>query len=305
MKRQGSSLNKGYALFLIPGLVSFTLIVIIPFLVNIGISFTKWGGVRPPVFIGLKNYQDLLVDQSFWTSFTNNMILIIAMVIIPTIFGLLLAAFLFEYISGKFGPRVSSFFRAGFYLPQILPAVVAAVVWRWILQPDWGTVNYILKSLNLGPLAHNWLGEPGTALPAVMVVMVWVQLGYPIVIFMAGLQRIEPEYLEAATIDGATWLQRFYYITVPLIRPETYVVVLTTTIYTLKVFGQVYVLTSGGPGDATNVPEYFAYRNFFEIGKVGYGAAIATVMTVIIIVLTIVFINLQTRQTRQEQTWEA
>lgn len=304
MAQKRSSLNKGYAPFLIPGIIAFLLIVIIPFIVNIGISFTRWGGVRPPVWIGLKNYQDLMVDHSFWTSFTNNMILIIAMVIIPTIVGLLLAAFLFDYIGSKFGPRVSSFFRAGFYLPQILPAVVAAVVWRWILQPDWGTVNYVLKSLNLETLTHNWLGEPATALPAVMVVIVWVQIGYPVVIFMAGLARIEPEYLEAATIDGASWLQRFFYITVPLIRPETYVVVLTTTIYTLKVFGQIYVLTSGGPGDATNVPEYFAYRNFFEIGKVGYGAAIATVMTAIIIVLTIVFINLQTRQERQERQWE-
>ena len=222
------------------------------------------------------------------------------MTVIPTIVGLLLATFLFDYIASNFGHRVSSFFRAGFYLPQIIPGAVAAIVWEWILQPDWGVVNYILKAIGLSSWTRDWFGDPSTALLAVMVVLVWVQIGYPVVIFMAALQRIEPEILEAASIDGASWLQKFYYITIRLIRPEILVVVLTTSIYTLKVFGQVYVLTRGGPGNVTNVPSYYAYKNFFETQQVGYGSAVSLAVAAIIILLTIVFINFQSRQEREE-----
>ena len=300
MKHKTSSINNGYGVFLIPGIVAFLIIIIIPFMINIGISFTKWSGVRSPVWIGLSNYQQLLGDAIFWISFRNILILLIAMTIIPTIVGLLLATFLYDYITNSFGQRVSSFFRAGLYLPQILPAAVTGIVWAWILQPDWGVVNYILKSIGLSSLTRSWLGDPSTALLAVMVVMVWLQIGYPIVIFMAALQRVEPELLEAASMDGASWIQRFYYITIHLIRPEIMVVVVTTTIYTLKIFGQVYVLTSGGPGNATSVPAYYAYKNFFETQRVGYGSAISLVETIIIVLLTVVFINIQSRQEQRE-----
>jgi raffinose/stachyose/melibiose transport system permease protein len=300
MKHNTSSIDKGYGVFLIPGITAFLIIIIIPFMINLGISFTKWSGVRTPVWIGLKNYQTLIQDSIFWLSFKNNLILLIAMTVIPTIVGLVLATFLFDYITNNFGQKVSSFFRAGFYLPQILPAAVAAIVWEWILQPDWGVMNYVLKGLGLSSLTRNWLGDPSTALLAVMVVMVWFQIGYPVVIFMAALQRIEPELLEAASIDGASWFQKFYYITIHLIRPEILVVILTTTIYTLKVFGQVYVLTRGGPGYATSVPSYYAYKNFFETQQVGYGSTISLAMAVIIIFLTVIFINVQSRQEREE-----
>jgi raffinose/stachyose/melibiose transport system permease protein len=300
MKQKTSSIYKGYGVFLIPGIVAFLIIIIIPFMINIGISFTKWSGVRSPVWIGLSNYQALIGDAIFWLSFRNILILLIAMAIIPTIVGLLLATFLYDYITNNFGQKVSSFFRAGFYLPQILPAAVTGIVWAWILQPDWGVVNYVLKAIGLSSLTRSWLGDPSTALLAVMVVIIWVQIGYPVVIFMAALQRVEPELLEAASMDGASWLQKFYYITIHLIQPEIMVVVVTTTIYTLKIFGQVYVLTSGGPGNATSVPAYYAYKNFFETQKVGYGSAISLVETIIIVLLTIVFINIQSRQEQKE-----
>ncbi len=295
MKHKTKSIDKGYGIFLIPGIAMFLIIIIIPFLTNVGISFTRWRGVRTPVWTGLSNYQTLIGDSVFWLSFRNNLILLIAMTIIPTIVGLLLATFLFDFITNNFGQRVSSFFRAGFYLPQILPSAVIGIVWAWILQPDWGVVNFVLKSIGLSSLTRDWLGNPSTALVAVMVVMVWFQIGYPIVIFMAALQRIEPELLEAASIDGASWFQKFYYITIHLIQPEILVVVLTTTIYTLKIFGQVYTLTRGGPGNATEVPSYYAYKQFFETQQVGYGSTVSLAMAVIIILLTILFINLQSR----------
>lgn len=130
--------------------------------------------------------------------------------------------------------------------------------------------------------------------------MVWFQLGYPLVIFMAGLQRIDPELYEASSLDGASWFQRFRHITIPLLRPEIYVVVLTTTIAALKVFAPIYAMTRGGPGTATMVASYFSYKYFFESANVGYGATMATVLTLLVIVITIVYIRIQRQQEQRE-----
>ncbi len=297
-----TSLNRGYAIFLLPGVILFLLVIILPFLVNVGVSFTRWQGVGTPRWIGLANYQQAFTDTTFWASFRNNLILIIAITVVPTIVGLLLSSLLFDYVARRFGKSVSNFFRAGFYLPQILPVAIAGVVWGWLLKPD-GAVNWVLNSVGLNALAHNWLGDATTALPTVMVIMVWFQIGYPLVIFMAALQRIDPELLEAAAIDGASGFQGFIHITLPLIRPEIAVVILTTTIYALKIFGQIFVLTRGGPGTATMVPAYFAYQNFFEKFNVGYGAAISTVMAFIILLLTAAFIFAQSRQEVGSEAW--
>ena len=296
MTQKGLSLKKGYVAFLIPGILLFLLIIVFPFLANIGVSFTRWTGVGIPVWKGLANYEKAMGDSAFWASFKNNMLLIVAMTIIPTIIGLFLATFLFDYISDKFGQGVSSFFRAGFYLPQMIPLVVAGIVWRWIYQPDWGVLNGLLKSLGLDLLTRAWLGNASTAMYAVMGMMVWFQIGYPLVIFMAALQRIDPELYEAAALDGASWSQKFFYITIHLIRPEIYVVVLTTAIHALKIFAPIYVMTRGGPGTRTIVASYFSYQNFFERINVGYGATIATVLTIIIMLLTTGFILVQTRR---------
>jgi raffinose/stachyose/melibiose transport system permease protein len=130
--------------------------------------------------------------------------------------------------------------------------------------------------------------------------MVWVQIGYPVVIFMAALQRVDPELYEAAELDGANWLQRFRAITVSIIRPEIYVVTLTCTIAALKVFGPIYALTRGGPGTSTIVPSYYSYSEFFQNQQVGYGATIATALTVLIIIVSVLFISAQNRSERKE-----
>jgi raffinose/stachyose/melibiose transport system permease protein len=301
MPKKRYSPYKGLEVFLIPGLIVFLILIVFPFLSNLLLSFTRWTGVRTPVWIGLANYAKALTDRIFWTSFRNNLYLIITLTTIPTLIGLLLATILYDYISKEFGKGVSSVFRAGFYLPQVIPAVVSALVWRWILQPDWGVLNYILKAVHLDALAHNWLGDPKTALLAIIVTMIWFQIGYPMVIFMAALQRIDPEMYEAASIDGASWLQKFIRITIPLIRPEMFVVILTTTIFALKTFGQVFAMTLGGPGNATMVASYFSYKNFFQNSNVGYGATMSTVVTFIIIVITIIWVRVQTQQERQEE----
>jgi raffinose/stachyose/melibiose transport system permease protein len=292
--------SRGYAIFLIPGVLAFLVIIIAPFAANIGLSFTKWRGVGTPVWIGLDNYNRAFDDRAFWASFQNNLQLVIAMTVIPTVLGLLLAVFLYDNINRHFGSRTSSFFRAGFYLPQIMPLIVAAIVWRWIYQPNWGILNWFLNNIGLDQYAQNWLGDRRYALKSIMAMMIWFQLGYPLVIFMAALQRVDPQLYEAASIDGASWIQKVMRITVPLIRPEIYVVILTTAIHAMKVFAPVYAMTRGGPGTATLVASYFSYKNFFERPNVGYGATIATLLTSIIILLTVVFIFAQTRQERRE-----
>jgi len=293
--------RRGFWLYLVPGFALFAVVVLVPLVWNVYLSFTDYRGIRPPTWAGLDNWRELMADERFWTSFLNSVFLIIAMVVVPTLLGLLLAAMLFDLIGRKFGGRLASFLRATYYLPQILPVAIAAIVIGWILRPENGALNSVLDAVGLGALQHNWLGSPDTALLSIMVVMVWVQLGYPVVIFMAALQRVDPELYEAAELDGAGWFQRFRAITVSIIRPEIFVVVLTCTIAALKVFGPIYALTRGGPGDSTIVPSYYAYSEFFQSQQVGYGATIATALTLVIVVITIFFIQAQNRAERAER----
>ena len=299
MSRQGGRHGAGYGLYLIPGVLASLAVIVVPLVMTVGVSFTRWSGIGSPEWIGFDNYTRLFHDANFWASFGHILLLIVAMAVLPTLLGLLLAAVLFDYIAKVYGPRWASVFRSGFYLPQVLPVAVTGIVWGWILHPSYGALNRILDTVGLSSLSRNWLGDPEYALYSVMAVMIWFQLGYPVVMFMSGLQRIDPELYEAADLDGAGWWQRFRHITVYLIRPEFYVVLVTTTIAALKIFGQIFVLTRGGPSNATLVPSYFAYKNFFEKAQVGYGSAISTVLTVLIVVLAFVFLRLQTRDQRK------
>lgn len=288
-------LRNPYALYLIPGVIAFLAVVIVPFAMNIYFSFTHWQGVGSPTWAGLENYRELMKDSRFWESFRHSVAMVLAMAVIPTAVGLVVAAALFDFIGKHFGSKLASVLRACFYLPQVLPITVAGIVWSWILAPENGSLNELLKAVGLGSLQQDWLGDPKFALYSVMAVMVWVQLGFPVVIFMAGLQRVDPSLYEAAELDGTNWWQRFWHVTLPQIRPEIYVVMLWCTIAALKVFGAVYVLTKGGPADSTIVPSYFSFSTFFEKTDVGYGSAIATVLTLIILALTTVGLRFQTR----------
>jgi raffinose/stachyose/melibiose transport system permease protein len=293
--------GRSFWIYLVPGGVLLTVIVIVPLIWNVYLSFTSWRGVLAPVWVGGDNWVRLVQDRDFWTSFLNSIAMIVAMVIVPTLLGLVVAATLFDLIGKKFGARLASFLRATYYLPQLLPVAIGAVVIGWILRPQNGALNTVLQAIGLGSLQHNWLGDPSTALLSIMFVMVWVQIGYPVVIFMAALQRVDPELYEAAELDGAGWFQRFRSITVHIIRPEIFVVTLTCTIAALKVFGPIFTLTRGGPGNATIVPSYYSYNEFFNVQQVGYGATIATALTVVIVLLTIAFIKAQQRAEEQDR----
>jgi raffinose/stachyose/melibiose transport system permease protein len=297
---RGGKERTAYALFLVPGTLLFLAVLVVPFVMNIGISLTRWEGIGPLHWIGIGNYRTLYHDSTFWLSFRNNLALVVAMAILPTVIGLVLAYALFDYIAQRFGPRTASVLRTCFYLPQILPVVVAGLVWSWILNADGGALNVLLGKVGLDSLAKDWLGDPKFALYTVMAVLVWVQIGFPLVVFMSGLQRIDPALYEAAELDGASWSRRFWHVTIPQMRPEVYVVLLWCTIAALKVFAPIYALTRGGPGGATNVPAYFAYQNFFEKTQVGYGAAVATVLTLLIVILLAVFLRMQSGSESEE-----
>lgn len=289
--------GRGYLPYLIPGVLVFIAVIAVPLVMNIGISFSRWQGVGEPDWVGWEQYQKLFTDETFWVSSRNNLALIVAMAIIPTFFGLLLASALFDVVS-KRHPRTTTTLRAAFYLPQVLPAVVAGVVWGWILHPEFGSANAFLRLVGLDGWAQNWLGDEKTALLSVMAVVVWIQIGYPLVIFMAGLQRVDPQLYEAAALDGASWWRRLWSVTVPQIRQEIFVVLLTCTIAALKSFDKIFVLTGGGPGGSTLTPAYYSYRNFFVTNNVGYGAAIATVLAAIIVVLSFLFLRAQNKEDR-------
>ncbi|MEF0942495.1 carbohydrate ABC transporter permease [Rhizobium sp. BR 362] len=296
MEKSQNAGKAGYYLYIVPGMVGFILVVLVPLIANFAISFTTWkGGNIAPRFVGVENYQRLLADTVFWSSIQHTVLFIISMTIVPILLGLVLAAVLFDYISAQFSETWSSFFRAGFYLPQILPLTAAGVLWAWILNPV-GIINAVLKGIGLDFLAKNWLGDASFALWAVSAVIVWVQVGYCLVVFMSGLARVDPSLYEAAELDNASWFGRFRYITIPMLMPEIFVVALTTLIAALKVFAPIYVLTSGGPDNATTVPSYLSYYHFFTTNRVGYAAAIATLQTAMTIVLGIVFLRMQSKQ---------
>jgi raffinose/stachyose/melibiose transport system permease protein len=299
-RARGRARREGYGRYLIPGLLGFLAIIVVPFGMNIGISLFDWDGVGRARWTGLSNYHELFGDEVFWASFRHNVVIIGAMAVVPTVLGLVLAYTLFDFVARRFGPRTATVLRACFYLPQVLPIAVAGIVWAWILSADNGAVNAALQKVGLGSLAHDWLGDEKVALLSVSLVLVWVQLGFPLVVFMSGLQRIDPGLYEAAELDGASWWRRLWHITIPQLRPEIYVVLLWTTIAALKVFPPIYVLTKGGPGDATNVPAYYSYQNFFEKTKVGYGASIAVILTLIVLALTIAFLRFQRGQAEED-----
>jgi len=290
-----SKLNqtRQYYWYAVPGVAAFATLVGGSFLYNIYLSFNSWQGIGTPEWIGLENYQNLIHDRVFWVSFLHAFEFIFAMSIAPSAIGLIIAALIYDFISRHFGNAISTFLRISLYVPQIIALPVVGILWAWMLSPNIGVINTVLRKIGLDALALNWLGEAGSAMVALSIMMIWIQVGYTIVIFISGMSRLDPYLDEAAQLDGATWFERFRIVTVPQLYPEIAVVLLTTTVAALKVFGPVYVMTNGGPGDATQVPAFFSYFHFFSTTRVGYGASIATVLALPPTILSISLLLLQ------------
>jgi len=286
----GESRFKGW-IYLAPGLIIYLVFVFYPLLETIRTSFYQWDGFSTNrSFVGLSNYLRLFQDQQFFQAIQNNIIFIVFYSIIPIIIGLFLASLL-----GRKPIPGLTFFRTVLFLPQILSMVVVGVTWRWIFNPTFGLLNMTLKTIGLDSLAKAWLGDFGWALPAVGLIGTWVQYGFCMILFLAGMQRIPGEYFEAAQLDGASEFKQLLFITLPSLRPELSVALMTTIIAALRVFDLIYVTTRGGPGDSTLVTGFLVYRAAFQQNKIGYAAALATIMTVIIFGISMIIQHLQKR----------
>jgi len=207
---------------------------------------------------------------------------------VRTALALLLAIALNQQLRGV------SVFRAAYFLPTITSAVAAATVWRWIYEPNFGLLNSLLYAIGV---AHPpaWLSSPAWAMPALILLGVWQGLGFQMVIFLAGLQGIPTHLYEAAAIDGAGWWARFRHITLPLISPTTFFVLIISVIGSYQVFDQAFVLTEGGPGYATTTLVYYIYEYAFQFFKMGYAAAMAWILFAIVFVLTVIQFRIQAR----------
>ncbi|MFZ3071453.1 MAG: sugar ABC transporter permease [Anaerolineaceae bacterium] len=278
----GESRWKGW-LYLLPGLLIYLVFTFYPILDTVRTSFFQWDGFsNQRIFIGFENYKTLFSDQQFTNAFLHNLVFIIFYCIIPIFIGLLLASLLSRNKLPGF-----TFFRTVLFLPQVLSMVVVGVIWRWIFNPTFGPLNVTLSALGLSHLTRAWLGDFSLALPAVGSIGTWVEYGFCMILFLAGMQHIPEEYYEASSLDGANAFQQLIHITIPGLRSEIGVALVTTIIAALRVFDLVYVTTRGGPGNATLVTGFLIYRSAFLQNKIGYAATIATVLMLVILTISL------------------
>lgn len=263
-------------LFILPALLGTLIFIVIPVICSFGLSFTKWDLLNPIRFVGLDNYKEIFSEALFFKIFWNTVVFAISTSVLGVIIPLVLACILNSKIRG------SEFYKTAYFLPFITPMIVIGVVWEWIFDPNIGLLNHILH------LHINWLYDTHFAMPALIIVSVWKLIGYNMVIFLSSLSGISQSMFEAAKIDGATPFQTFKNVTIPLLSPSIFFVVIITAISSFQVFDLIYLMTQGGPLDSTNVLVYAIYKNAFEYFNVGKASAIAYVLFFIILVLTLV-----------------
>lgn len=265
--------------FISPGVVFYLMVTIIPMVWGFWISFHKWSIIWPAhPWVGLKNYAALISDSLFWTSLRNTAVYTAGVVPVEVVIALMVALLLNTKLKGR------SFYRLLYYLPVVTPLSISAVIWQWIYHPHYGLLNWIMRVLHLP--TRDWLLELGTAMLAVIIVAIWAGVGYRMVIFLAALQGIPQTYYEAAMIDGAGRFQLFRYITLPLLKPATLFVLVTSVISSFQVFSIINVLTQGGPLDSTHVVVYYIYKRAFGDLQFGVAAAMSFVLFAIILVVT-------------------
>lgn len=267
-------------LMLVPMLAIFTVYLFYPALNGLWISFTKWDGINEQVFNGLDNYVKLFGDRSFWQSVGRT--LLFAAVSVPGIYvvGLGLALLLDNPLRGR------GIYRAIFYWPCMISSIVVGLSWRFLLGEDFGVVNYLLTRIGLEPVS--WLTNANAAMGVVVFVTIWSMSGYYMVMFIAGLKAISPEYYEAASIDGATYWQSFRHITMPLLRPTSLLVLVLSLVAVIKTYPLVVSLTKGGPAGATKFIVQIIHETGFEKNQMGYASAMTMVLFVILAVLTLI-----------------
>lgn len=266
-------------LYVLPAVLVYAVFLLLPLLASLGISFTEWDGTSLPVFSGVSNYLRMFSDPVFWIALGNNAILMLFYTLLPISIGLLLCSFLYDTRNNS----ERSVLRILFFLPYIMPMAVLGVVWRWLYNPAFGPIDQLLRAIDLPQLAMSWLGDFTWALPAVGLVATWYFFGFCLVLFMAGLQRMDPSLLEAADLDGSSRRQKFMRITLPALRPEVRIALLLTVIASLKAFDLVYVMTQGGPGTSTMVTNIFMYKQGFDLHYFGYASSVAVFSMLIVL----------------------
>jgi ABC-type sugar transport system permease subunit len=280
----------GY-LFVLPAFVIYAIFMIYPFFQSIYLSFTGWNGVDPvKEWVGLANYREVMHDNHLWKALQNNLKWVVIGTIAPIVIGLFLAMLLWRQ------PRGFTLFRTAYFLPQVLSSVVIAIVWGWIYNPIFGLLNQSLERVGLGSLTRGWLGDPNIALYAVLAAAIWAETGFVFVVFLAGLQNVSRDLLEAATVDGANAWQRFWDITIPQLANVITVIGALLLIGGFNVFDLIFVMTGGGPNNATEVIGTYTYTEAFTQNRIGYAATLSLVMTVISLIASIVFIRLRERE---------
>jgi multiple sugar transport system permease protein len=280
--------NLGWAaVFLGPSAVPLLLFTAIPMVTSLWVSLHAWNLISPMQWVGLDNYRSLLTDPDTRAVFRHTLLYVVGYLPLVYVGGLGLALALNRRIPAN------SFFRAAYFLPVVTSWVVVALVWKWLLNPSNGLVNDLLGAVGLGQ--PGWWTDPTWALPSVILASAWKDLGFVMVILLAGLQAIPGDVLEAAEVDGATGWQRFRHITLPLLSPSTFFVVVISLINGFQVFDQVYVMTGGGPSGASQVVVGQIYDLTFRYGRAGEASALSWLLFAVILVVTAVQIRGQKR----------
>ncbi|MGM0212115.1 carbohydrate ABC transporter permease [Enterococcus sp. AZ112] len=268
------------SLFLLPSLMVFLVFIIYPVFYSLGVSFTDWDLINPMKFVGIKNYQSLVNDSTFWNSLKNTFLFIIGYLPSVMIIGLLVALLLNSKLCLK------PVFRGVYFLPVVTSWVAVSLVWKWLFNPKYGLINYFLTMIGLhGP---NWLNDPKTAMLAIIITSVWKDIGFIMVLYLGGLQNISVSLYEAADIDGADKWHQFWKITLPMLKQTTFFVSMISLINSFQVFDQVNIMTAGGPGDATTVLVQNIYNSAFKYSEMGYAAAMSWILFLIILVVSVV-----------------
>lgn len=277
-------------LLIVPTVLLVGAFFLIPLGSAIYFAFVDFHGFEAnPPFVGLDNFIELANDPAVWPALWNNIVWIIVGTVAPLTIGLLVALLLWNIGRG------SSFYRLAFFLPFVLPAAAIGVVWSWIYDPIRGWLNLLLETIGLGRFSTGWLGNPDTALAALLATAVWTSTGFVVVIFIAALRSVDVELIDAARIDGANALQRLWNVVLPQIMPVFLMVTTITMIGGFAVFDLIFVMTGGGPAGATDVLGTYAYSSAFQLNRMSYGTSLALVIAVLAIPFTIGLNRLQRR----------
>ena len=282
----------GYA-FIAPMLFGYSLFVLLPILATFGIGLTDWPLLSSPSFIGLDNFKTMIFDDKvFWITAGNTFYF--TALLLPT--NLVITLWLASQLKGGFAGV--GFFRTAVFTPVVTSVVVWGILWKYIFQTDNGIINILLSLIGVeGP---QWLYNARLAIPVVVLVTLIKGLGMNMVIFIAAMQEVPEMYYEAAEIDGVSQWQQFFYITLPQIAPSIFLVTIITIIGSLKVFGQIYVMTEGGPGRSSYVFVYYIYQQAFRFYEFGYASSVSTVLFLLVLILTVTQWKLRTKWVHHE-----